>query len=197
MTLSALRVEATKNAFFIQAISFHNFKKRKSCIAYWLTMKSCQSGKNRADFPTTRHYGQPSEHSCIMVVYLIGPTRRSTLWILAWRHRNSSLQNTANMPEPSAKGKMAAVREKAGQRNTPGYHGRPYCYGRQNWMHWNHHPIRLLTVPIDDAWPGYVVLSFFRRERESNWINSWIISKDTQFFRRGIHIVPERLKYCC
>ncbi|KAG5313941.1 MOS1T transposase, partial [Pseudoatta argentina] len=33
-------------------------------------------------------------------------------------------------------------------------------------------------------------LSFLRRS--SKWIDSWISSKDMSFFRRGIHVLPER-----
>ena len=29
-------------------------------------------------------------------------------------------------------------------------------------------------------------------EEVKNWINSWIASKDDQFFRRGIRTLPER-----
>lgn len=72
---------------------------------------------------------------------------------------------------------MAAVRKKVRQSNTPAYHGRPHiatvvkteCTEIEGpirpTVSLRHHPIRLLTIPIDDAWPGYVVLTFFRRER--------------------------------
>lgn len=33
---------------------------------------------------------------------------------------------------------------------------------------------------------------FDKVENIKNWIDSWIASKDEQFFRRGIHLLPER-----
>ena len=33
---------------------------------------------------------------------------------------------------------------------------------------------------------------FHSYEEAKKWIDSWIASKDMSFFRRGIHILPER-----
>ncbi|KAG5309960.1 MOS1T transposase, partial [Pseudoatta argentina] len=33
---------------------------------------------------------------------------------------------------------------------------------------------------------------FWSYEEVKNWIDSWIASKDDQFFRRGIRTLPER-----
>jgi len=35
---------------------------------------------------------------------------------------------------------------------------------------------------------------FWSYEEVKNWIDSWIASKDDQFFRRGIRTLPERWK---
>ncbi|KAG5318636.1 MOS1T transposase, partial [Pseudoatta argentina] len=33
---------------------------------------------------------------------------------------------------------------------------------------------------------------FHSYEEAQKWIDSWIASKDMSFFRRGIHVLPER-----
>ena len=48
-----------------------------------------------------------------------------------------------------------------------------------------------LTITCFDQW--HTADQHFRSYEEvKNWIDSWIASKDDQFFRRGIHTLPER-----
>jgi len=53
-----------------------------------------------------------------------------------------------------------------------------------------HCSFQLLLIPIDDAWPAEQ--HFTSYEDTKNCIDDWIASKDETFFRRGIHLLPER-----
>ena len=47
-----------------------------------------------------------------------------------------------------------------------------------------------LTITCFDQW--HTDQHFRSYEEVKNWIDSWIASKDDQFFRRGIRMLPER-----
>ncbi|KAG5327098.1 MOS1T transposase, partial [Pseudoatta argentina] len=47
------------------------------------------------------------------------------------------------------------------------------------------HPFRSMAHGLADR-------RFHSYEEAQKWIDSWIVSKDTSFFRRGIHVLPER-----
>jgi len=51
-----------------------------------------------------------------------------------------------------------------------------------------HCPFRLPFVPVD----GLAEQHFTSYEEAKSWVDSWIASKDQEFFQRGIHMLPER-----
>ena len=71
---------------------------------------------------------------------------------------------------------------------------------RHTWKRWNgSYPNRRilqtllpLTITCFDQWHGLADQHFRFYEEVKNWIDSWIASKDDQFFQRGIRTLPER-----
>jgi len=72
-------------------------------------------------------------------------------------------------------------------------------WSRHTWK-WEvlpHPPYSLDVAPSDyhlfrSMAHGLADQHFRSYEEVKNWIASWIASKDDQFFRRGIHTLPER-----
>ncbi|KAG5320265.1 MOS1T transposase, partial [Pseudoatta argentina] len=61
------------------------------------------------------------------------------------------------------------------------------------WEVLPHPPYSLPIFTYSVRWPhGLADRRFHSYEEAQKWIDSWIASKDMSFFRRGIHVLPER-----
>ncbi|EGI68415.1 Mariner Mos1 transposase, partial [Acromyrmex echinatior] len=67
-----------------------------------------------------------------------------------------------------------------------------------NWDVLSHLPYSPDIVPSDyhlfQSMTGLSEQCFHSYEDTKKWVDSWIASKDVSFFRRGIHLLPERWK---
>ena len=152
------------------------------------------------------HVDGQTEYSRLQghALYLVGPARRSVLWTVKtdWNNHRRSVSNAIDAFEPSIESGRNTTRDTI----------KWFCsmtmldpmlrkWSRHTWKRWNGNStppavfsrrcsLWLSLVSINGIRPGWPALSV--DEEIKNWIDSWIVSKDDQFFRRGIRALSER-----
>ena len=132
----------------------------------------------------------------------MGPARRSVLWSVKtdWNNHRQSVSNAID----------AFEHWKTNARNNERHdkvilqHARPHVakvvktyLETLKWEVLSHPPYSPDVAPSNyhlfrSMAHGLAEQHFRSYEEVKNWIDSWIASKDDQFFRRGIRTLPER-----
>ena len=140
-------------------------------------------------------------------LYLVEPARRSVLWTVKtdWNTHRRSVSNAIDAFEPSIERQTAAIQRET--RVVKWFCSMtmldPMLKVVKTYLEtWNEksYPTRRilqtllpLIITCFDQWhTAWLTSSFRSYEEVKNWIDSWIASKDDQFFRHGIRTLPER-----
>jgi len=183
---------------------------RDFCIALWLGTKNefitiIPSAENHAEFPAMLPRRRPNRivtapRSCS----ILGPARRSVLWTvkIGWNNHRRSVSNAIDAFEHWKTNGCNTTRGtiKFLQHDNAQLHVAKVVKTYLETLKWevlSHPPYSPDVAPSDyhlfRSMPHGLADQHFRSYEEvKNWIDSWIASKDDQFFRRGIRTLSER-----
>ena len=140
-------------------------------------------------------------------LYLVGPARRSVLWTVKtdWNNHRRSVSNAIDAFEPSIE-RRPQYNERHDkvilQHNNAQPHVakviKTYLETLNKWEVLPHLPYFPDVAPSDyhlfrSMAHGLADQHFRSYEEVKNWIDSWMASKDDQFFRRGIRTATRKM----